>query len=288
MAGLSINEMTTLRWSFEEDVRHFAEAEVRAIGVWREKLSDYGEDRGVELLAEHRMAVSSLLWAGGFTGSDGRSHAESIADGQEAIRLAAALRADCLVVHSGARGLHTQSHARRLLRDALDALLPTAIDLGVVLALEPMHPGGDSGWTFLTSFDDALELVAAYASPFVKLVFDSYAWGHDLHLIAQLPAFVDRLALVQLGDRRAEPQLESNRCPLGEGILPLGELVGQLRRAGYSGHFELELLGEEMELADYQELIRQSKREFEQWCSAPLAAPHFASTPVFASPEQLP
>src|ERR1041385_2445400 len=122
MAGLSINEMTTYRWSFEEDVLNYRAAGVGAIGVWRQKLADFGEEKGIELLAESRLEVSNLLWAGGFTGSDGHSYRESIKDAVEAIRLAAALKAGCLVIYSGGRNGHTQNHARRLFVTALREL----------------------------------------------------------------------------------------------------------------------------------------------------------------------
>ena len=89
MARVSMNEMTTYRWSFEEDVLHYAAAGIRGIGVWRHKLSDYGEEKGIELLAEHRLEATSLMWGGGFTGSDGRSHRESIDDAKEGLRTAA-------------------------------------------------------------------------------------------------------------------------------------------------------------------------------------------------------
>ena len=36
MAELSMNETTTFRWSFEEDVAHYAAAGIPAIGVWRQ------------------------------------------------------------------------------------------------------------------------------------------------------------------------------------------------------------------------------------------------------------
>jgi sugar phosphate isomerase/epimerase len=98
MAQLSMNEMTTYRWSFEEDVAQYLDAGIPGIGVWRQKLSDFGEDKGIELLADSGLQVSNLLWAGGFTGSDGRTQRESIDDAEEAVRLAAQMRAGCLIV----------------------------------------------------------------------------------------------------------------------------------------------------------------------------------------------
>ena len=114
MSRLSMNEMTTYRWSFEEDLQHYRAAGIPAIGVWRRKLSDFGEQRGIELLQESGLAVSNLMWAGGFTGSEGHTYRESIDDAAEAIRLAGAMAAKCVVVYSGARAGHTHNHARRL------------------------------------------------------------------------------------------------------------------------------------------------------------------------------
>ena len=61
MAKLSVSETTTFRWSFEEDVRNYAGAGIPAIGVWRQKISDYQEARVVELLREHGLEVSHLF-----------------------------------------------------------------------------------------------------------------------------------------------------------------------------------------------------------------------------------
>src|SRR5690606_9546035 len=151
MKQLSMNELTTYRWSFEEDVHQYAAAGMAAIGVWRHKLSDFGETKGAELLREHGLAVSSLLWAGGFTGSDGRSHKDSIEDALDAVRLAAELDASVLIVHTGARAGHTHNHARRLVKSALVEVARLAEESGVTLAVEPMHPACAADWTYLTS-----------------------------------------------------------------------------------------------------------------------------------------
>ena len=165
MARLSVNELTTYRWSLDEDVQNFAAAGFAAIGVWRQKLSDYGEDKGAELIRDAGLHVSSLQWAGGFTGSDGRTHQESIDNALDAVRLAADLQAGCLVLHTGARAGHTHNHARRLVKAALTEIARLAEESGMVLALEPMHAGCAGDWTFVTTLDQALELIADVNSP---------------------------------------------------------------------------------------------------------------------------
>lgn len=265
MDRLAISELTTFRWSFEEDVARYRAAGIRAIGIWRQKLADIGEQRGAALLKEAGLTVSSLQWAGGFTGSDGHSHLESLADARLAIATAAALRADCLIIHSGARGVHTHKHARRLFRLALEKLLPVAEERGVKLAVEPMN--GDCGgeFTFLNCFDETLELVAKCNSPALAIALDTYHWGHQPLLLDRLPELVPHLALVQLGDARKPPRGEPNCCPLGEGKIPLREIVQVLNAAGYEGHYEVELMGEEIEAIDNSDLLARSQRTFSEW-----------------------
>lgn len=264
MSRLSMNEITTYRWTFQEDVLNYAAANIPAIGVWRAKLADFGEERGAELLCESGLHVSHIQWAGGFTGHDGRTFSESVHDGLEAVRLAAHLKADCLVVYSGGRAGHTVNHARRLFREALCALCVLGEELGVSIAIEPMHPGCAREWTFLTSLDDALQTIHECNHANLKLVFDTYHLCHTPSIMDRIPEIAPHVALVQLGDGKAPPTKDQDRTPLGRGCLPLREVCQALLRAGYDGYFDVELIGEEIEAMNYAELIKHSRDEFQK------------------------
>ncbi|MCH2131260.1 MAG: sugar phosphate isomerase/epimerase [Pirellulaceae bacterium] len=259
MERLSINEMTTYRWTFEEDVQQYVAARIPAIGVWRQKLSDFGEEKGVELIRDHGLRVSSLLWAGGFTGSEGRTHQESVEDAQDAIGLASQLGADCLVIYTGSRGGHTSNHARRLTVGALKELGDFADDVNVQLAVEPMHAGCCAEWTYLTGLDDTLALLEAVGSRAVKLVFDTYHLGHCQETLARVQEIAPQIGIVHLGDAKGPPSGEQNRCRLGEGMLPLKQILADLSAGGYQGWLDVELMGEEIESQDYEDLVRHSQ-----------------------------
>jgi sugar phosphate isomerase/epimerase len=269
MAELSVNETTTYRWSFEEDVAGYAAAGIPAIGVWRQKLSDCGQPRALELLEQSRLKVSHLLWAGGFTGSDGRTYRESVEDAAEALRTAARLGAGSLVVYSGARAGHTHSHARRLIHSALAELVPAATELGVALAVEPMHPGCAAECTFLTSVDDVLALLEAVGSQQVKIVLDTYHLGQDVGFVERIAQIAPHVAIVQLGDAKRPPDGEQNRCLLGQGTIPLAEIIAALKAAGYDGYYDVELLGEEIEEFDYPALLEHAKQAFAELVGSP-------------------
>jgi sugar phosphate isomerase/epimerase len=269
MTLLSMNEITTFRWSLEEDVENYQLAGYRAIGVWRQKLTDGDEDRAIDLLAESGLHVSNLMWAGGFTGSDGRTLAESVDDAAEAIQLAAALRAGCLVIYSGGRNNHIYSHAGRVFRSALEELLPLAEATDVTLAIEPMHAACATDWTFLTDINSVVLLLEEYKSPCLKMAYDTYHFPFGAKHLEVLEQLVPHIGIVHLADRRLPPSIDQLRCPLGCGRLPLAEIVTTLQESGYNGAFDVKLIGPEIEVVDYWKVLEQSLVAFAELAQAP-------------------
>lgn len=261
MSRMAVSELSTYRWSFEEDVLRYKEHGYGAIGVWRPKLSDCGEAKGRELLLDQKLKVSSLNWVGGFTGSDGRTFRESIHDALDAIDVAAQLEADCLVVLAGSRSGHTRNHAKRLLSQALKVLAEAAQAVGIQLAVEPMHVGCAHEFTFLTSIPDTLDVISGIGRSNCGIVFDCYHMAQDENAMDWLPSIVPFIRLVQLGDCKQAPLGEQNRCLLGDGIVPLASIVQTIEQYGYKGYYEVELLGEDVEHYDYSEILAKSLRE---------------------------
>jgi sugar phosphate isomerase/epimerase len=262
MTLLSMNEITTFRWSLEEDVEYYQRAGYHSIGVWRQKLADKEEEQAIDLIANSGLDVSNLLWAGGFTGSDGRSFEESVHDATHALKLAADLNAGCLVIYSGGRNNHTYRHAGRLLRSALDELLPLSETIELPLAIAPMHPACAADWTFLTSLELGIELIHDVQSDYLKLAYDTYHFPIGSRHRQSLTDLAPYLGIVHLGDRQVPPSLDQEYCPLGQGRLPLADIVCTLQDAGYSGAFDVKLFGPDIQLSDYGILLEQSQLFF--------------------------
>ena len=262
MTQLSMNQMTTYRWSLAQDVENYQDAGYSAIGVWRNKFIDENEDQAIDLVTRSGLSVTNVSWAGGFTGSDGRPLAERVEDAADAIRFAASMMAGCLVIYSGGRNNHINRHATRLLRMALDELLPIAEMWEVPLAIEPMHPACASDWTFLTSLESAIDLVEQVDSPFLKIAYDTYHFPLGSRRSHQLAALAPLLGIVFLGDRLQPASAEQERCPLGHGRLPLVEIISTLQDAGYTGAYDVKLMGPDIETCDYWTLLEQSQVAF--------------------------
>jgi sugar phosphate isomerase/epimerase len=265
MIDVAISQLTTARWELSQEVACFAEHGFENISIWRSKLSDIGIRSAVTCLRDAGLRASSLQWAGGFTGSDGRSFAESVADATEAIEQAAELSAGILVVHSGCRGGHTRSHAVRLLGHALDHLTPIAAAAGVTLALKPLHPVAADGCSFLTSLEEAVRFVELRADPTIRVALDLWHFGDAPALGGLLPMLATATAVVQVADRVGVPAAGMDRLPVGHGSLPLESVIADLVELGYEGPVEFDPVGESVELLGYPGVVHESSLVADAW-----------------------
>jgi sugar phosphate isomerase/epimerase len=260
MNTLSVSQLSTLRWDLETDVSAYSQCGFDGIGLYRPKLDDYELDEALELLDTYSMSATSLSWGGGFTGSDGRSFEESVSDAIGAVLQASALRAETLIVLAGGKNNHIQTHLRRTLCQALSRVAAVAAEHGIRLALEPFHPGCGNEWSFLGDLQSTLDIIERVDNPALGLVLDTYHIGMDRQTLRWLPDVAEHIHLVQLGDGRHCPHGEMNRCLLGEGCVPLKELMELLYDLGYQGSWEVELIGEDVEAIGYEHLLNHTKR----------------------------
>jgi len=84
MLDVATSQLTTLRWDLSREIAGLAAHGLTSLAMWRPKLPDSGAAAAAAVLGTAGIRASSLQWAGGFTGGDGRSFAESVADAVEA------------------------------------------------------------------------------------------------------------------------------------------------------------------------------------------------------------
>lgn len=255
MRQISVSQFTTYHWTFEEDLLRYQTLGYDSIGIWRRKIDDFGHRNAIDMLYDSSLTVSSLNWAGGFTGSDGRSYIDAIDDAVDAISLASKLNAETLIVHPGARNNHTNTHAFRLLESALAQLTPVAEDYGVKLSIELIPGFVESPWTFVHSFSQIDQLLNSFASEQLGLVLDLYHAGLNQPTLDRLEQFADRINLVQLSDRIDSAIVEENRLLPGQGSVDLVAWITKLDALDYTGPIELEVHGVGVEGIDYFERL---------------------------------
>lgn len=238
---MSLSQLTTLRWSLLEEVLLLKSTGYDAIGLWRPKIAEVGEELSAELIRDSGLSVSSLSFVGGFTGTNGLSYRDAIADARDAILDAELVGAENLIVVSGTRNGHTIGHSRRLLAEALDELADYAGTRGVRLCVLPMHSYFAESWTFLNTLDETLELLARVNHPHAGLAFDTYHLWNEPGLIERIPELASLTGVVQVSDARRQPRSRAERCVPGDGCIPLREIVQAFQQSGYDGYYDVQV-----------------------------------------------
>lgn len=251
MRQISVSQFTTCQWTFEEDLLRYQALGFDSIGIWRRKIDDIGQRDAIDMLYDSSLNVSSLSWAGGFTGSDGRSFVDAVDDAIDAISLASKLNAGTLIVHPGARNNHTNSHAFRLLEWALTEIAPVAQDFGVKLSIELIPGFVESPWTFIHSFAQVDQLLDTFEPCQLGLVLDLYHAGLNTPTLNRLERFADRINLVQLSDRMSTSETKESRLLPGQGTVDIAAWIAKLDTMNYNGPIELEVHGEGVDGTDY-------------------------------------
>lgn len=274
MLHVAISQLTTPRCELSRELRRLADHGFASLGLWRPKLPDAGATAAAALLGAAGVRATSLRSAGGFTGGDGRSFVESVADAVEAVQVAAELgraaaadRPPILVLHGGSRGGHTRGHATRLLLAALEALVPAARREGVVMALEPLRAAAAPGCCFLGSLGDALDVVEICGDPHLGLALDLWQFGDDPALAGLLPRLASAAFLVRVADRCGLPAPDADRLPAGHGTLPLEQVATGLARLGYRGALEFDPVGETVEVLGYEGVLRETRLVADAWAA---------------------
>ena len=249
---IAVSEFSTPRWSFHQDVIKYASRGINKIGVSRAKVGDFGQNAAADLLFEMKMEVSSVNWAGGFTGSSGFSFVEAIDDAIEAIVFASKVNAECLLIYPGGRNGHTNRHACRLFENALDTLIPIAADYNIPLAIEPMIGNEGADWSSLGSYRAFFGLLDNFPSEYLGCVLDLFHCGLNKKLLPLFQSYGDRIRLIQIADRKAQCDAKiAHRLLPGRGDVDLDFWIDGLAAAIVDCSVELEVYGYENQSIEY-------------------------------------
>jgi len=230
-----------LRWgSFAADVSLAREAGIRAIGIDHAAVDAIGAEEASRILDGEGVAVSTYLALEDVLEADGTT--ASLDEVARRLDHAARLGASGAVVATGPLGARSVIDADVACRAWLEAAAPLAVDRGVRLLFEPVHPLMRH-WSYVHTLEHGLALTAGIAGTGVVLDVGHVWWERDLHRLIR--EHIDEIGLVQVTniDRAALEEVRYDRAPLSVGgDVPLAALVEALEAAGYRGWYEDETI----------------------------------------------
>jgi len=159
---LAINTATFgYQWPIEKTIDLLVARGVGGIAPWRREIEDSGADVGAvaRRIEDAGPVVAGYCRSRYLTGATTAERRAAIDDNRRALDVAATLGARCYVMmvgsmHDGSRDLEA---ARAQALDGTAALLDHARDVGVPLALEPLHPMTAGDRSCLNTLGQALD-----------------------------------------------------------------------------------------------------------------------------------
>ncbi len=234
-----------------------AERGIRAISPWRDQVAAVGLDKVARQLKAHGMELSGYCRGGFFPAPDAAGLRAALDDNRRAIDEAKTLNAPCLVLVVGAlpgalagkAAYKDLGRARAEVRDGIAASLEYAREVGMPLAIEPLHPMQAADRACINTLEQALDLcdeLDPQKSGMLGVALDVYHCWWDPKLEQQIArAGRARLLAYHVCDWLTPTRdLLSDRGMMGDGVIELRKLRGWVEQAGYAGYSEVEIFSE--------------------------------------------
>jgi sugar phosphate isomerase/epimerase len=255
---LSINTATVRKqWPLDRIIDECARRGIRAIAPWRDQVAAVGLDKIVRQLRDTDTVLSGYCRGGFFPAADAAGLAAALDDNRRAVDEACTLGAPCLVLVVGSLpgALQGQpayrdiARARREVADGIAATLEYARQVGMPLAIEPLHPMQAAERACINTLEQALDLCDVLdptRSGALGVAVDLYHVWWDPKLAEQIArAGRERLLAYHVCDWLTPTRdLLNDRGMMGDGVIKLQQARAWMEAAGYAGYAEVEIFSD--------------------------------------------
>ena len=255
---LSINTATVRKqWPLDRIIEECARRDIRAISPWRDQVAAVGIGKIEQALRATGIQLSGYCRGGFFPAADAAGLRAALDDNRRAIDEARQLEAPCLVLVvgslpgalTGSPAYHDIARARNEVRDGIAASLEYARQVGMPLAIEPLHPMQAAERACINTLEQALDLCDELdpgQTGMLGVAADLYHIWWDPKLQSQIErAGAKRLLAYHVCDWLTPTRdLLNDRGMMGDGVIELKKCRQWMESAGYQGFAEVEIFSE--------------------------------------------
>jgi len=247
LSRLSLNQMTTQRWSVREAVEGCVRAGIPFIGLWRDKVAETGLRESARIVRDSGLRVSSLCRGGWFPAATAAERQKRLDDNRRAVDEAVELGTGVLVLVCGPAPDRDIEAARSHVEEAVTALVPYAVERGVKLGIEPLHPMYAAERSVIVTLAQANRLAWQFNQEDVGVVIDVYHVWWDPEVYTQIATASGRILGFHVCDWLVPtPDMLLGRGMMGDGVIELRRLRTAVEEAGYTGPIEVEIFQREL------------------------------------------
>jgi sugar phosphate isomerase/epimerase len=249
---LAVSEMCTYPWPFADELRLWEALEVRHVGLITAKVDEYGRDAAVAALRERSMTATTVI-TGNFDLSAPAGWDATRETTNRALDLAAEL-GGCAYLTPGRRDGRSFDALTAAFADAVGPCAEYAESLRVRLAIEPSLRTDQS---FVHTLRDAIDVVDCAG---IGLIADLGNCWMERDYEDTVRRAGSRVAAVQFADAvfgTWQQPSPGGRAVPGDGDLPVDAFLRAALDAGYTGAFELEMVGPMIEAEGHESAVRR-------------------------------
>ena len=255
---LSLNTATVRKqWKLDRIIDECARRGIRAISPWRDQVAAVGLQEIARRLRDTGTRLSGYCRGGFFPAADAAGLRAALADNRRAIDEAKTVNAPCLVLVVGAlpgalegkAAYKDLGRARGEVRDGIAASLEYARQVGMPLAIEPLHPMQAADRACVNTLEQALDLCDELdpgRSGMLGVACDVYHTWWDPKLAEQIDrAGPKRLLAHHVCDWLTPTRdLLNDRGMMGDGVIELKKIRGWVEATGFGGFCEVEIFSD--------------------------------------------
>jgi sugar phosphate isomerase/epimerase len=244
--------VSSVQWTFDEDLAFWSAAGIDLVGLSLRKLEAAGIEAAARRIADAGLRVSNIVELGWWDLRDEATWP------RQQVRLlsavdAAALVGGCLVLTTGPAYPMEWDDAVAALDAAITPVRDHARVHGVPLTVEPTSQLRVD-LSFCTTVRDGVDLARTLG---VGLCLECNSSFAERDLVATLASATDVLAHVQVSDFVLGTLRTPDRAVPGDGDIALARLLPAIQALGYTGAYELEMVGPRIEGEGYASAIER-------------------------------
>ncbi len=261
LSQLAIHTMTHRPWTLRQCVDAFIKAGIGGISVWRNVIEPVGMQEAGAIIKGSGLKVPALVRGGFFPAVDAKDRQNVVDENRVCIDEAAAIGAEMVVLVVGAVPGMPMDEARKHVADGIGAVLPHALDRGVKLAIEPLHPMYAADRSCINRMREAREICEKLKSRMLGIAVDVYHvwWDPDLKQEIELAGKQHTLFGYHICDWRITLRdMLNDRALMGDGCIDIPTISKWVRDTGFNGLDEVEVFSDEywaMDQREYLDLI---------------------------------
>jgi sugar phosphate isomerase/epimerase len=150
----------------------------------------------------------------------------------------------CICVPGPVAG-YEPARAREIAVDGFKRVARAAAELGLTIALEPLHSSISESFSFVSTIPDAIALLDEIDEPNTGLLFDVWHLSDTPDVLTHIRTHAGRFLGVHVNDRRDPTRSWCDRVLPGDGTIDFAAILTALINAGFDGWYELEVLSDD-------------------------------------------